>query len=290
MDEPVFIPHEGSQIFGMLHVPEQPRDGGIGIVFCEPFAEEKLWAQRLIVNFARMLANHGYWVLRFDCRGHGDSGGEFEDSTVESRLSDVARAVAFLKERKAVRTVGLLGLRFGGTLATLAAARSNDVAFLVLWQPIVQGEKYFQECLRSNLATQMAIYKKVLNTREDMIRGLGEGKPVNIDGYLVSPAFYREVSAIDFHQGVPPFRKPVFVAQISKKEGAKPERDLLAFCESLEDIGVHADFAIIREEPFWKEIRWYFQSSEVLFSDTLSWVDRFANRSGDNGGETGNLS
>ena len=289
MEESLFIPHEGSQLFGMLHAPAEPRPARIGVVFCEAFAEEKLWAQRLIVNFARVLADRGYWVLRFDCRGHGDSGGEFEDSTVASRLSDIARAVGFLKKRTAVPIVGLHGLRFGGTLAALAAASGLDVAFLSLWNPIVQGAAYFQECLRSNVVTQMATYKKVLLTREDLVRSLREGKPVNIDGYRVSPAFHHEVSGIDLRQGLGPYTRPVSITQVSKKDGAKPDRDLSVFCEKLRGDKIPVDFQIVCEEPFWKETRWYIHSSELLFSDTVRRVDGISGLTGDAGGTRGNL-
>ena len=290
MEEPLFIPHEGSQLFGVLHAPVELRTARVGIVFCDAFAEEKLWAQRLQVNFARVLAGRGYWVLRFDCRGHGDSGGEFDESTVESRLSDIARAMAFLRERTQVRAVGLHGLRFGGTLAALVAARGEDVAFLALWNPIVQGAVYFQECLRSNLATQMATYRKVLRTREDLVRGLDDGQPVNIDGYLVSPEFYREASAIDLRRGLGSYAQPVYVAQVSRLDDAKPERDLSAFCEKLKSDHVPVDFQLVRGEPFWKETRWYIQSSEPLFSDAARWLGGIAGLGGAEDGTRGKFS
>lgn len=289
-EEPLFIPHEGSQLFGVLHYPGDSPPGNAGVVICEAFAEEKLWSQRLIVGFARRLAAQGCWVLRFDCRGHGDSGGEFEDSTVETRLSDISRAVAFLRERAAVSVVGLLGLRFGGTLAALAASRGIEAGFLVLWNPVVQGERYFLECLRSNLATQMATYKKIVCKREDMIRALGEGKPVNIDGYLVSPVFYREVARVDLQQGLAPFAKPLLVVQASKAADARLDQDLSGFCEKVRSDGAPVDVRIVQAEPFWKETRWFFTSSEPLFSETLQWIEGVTGTRGASGGTSGNLS
>ena len=123
MEEPLFFPSEGYRLFGVLHSPVDGKreNTKVGLVFCDPFAEEKLWAHRIYVNMARYLAENGIWALRFDCMGHGDSEGEFEESTVETRLRDIRNAVRFLKEQSGVDRIGLLGLRFGGTLAAIAA-------------------------------------------------------------------------------------------------------------------------------------------------------------------------
>jgi exosortase A-associated hydrolase 2 len=287
-EEPLFIPHEGSQLFGVLHAPEASRSGGVGVVFCEAFAEEKLWSQRSTTSFARRLAERGFWVLRFDCRGHGDSGGEFEDATVETRLSDIARAVAFLRERAAVSSVGLHGLRFGGTLAALAA-RDVDAGFLVLWNPVLEGERYFLECLRSNVATQLATYRKVLVKREHLLRELDSGRPVNIDGYLVPPAFYHQIAKIDLLQGIGSFANPVFLAQVAPGEGVGLDKELQGFSEALRSGGAQVWSGVLRGAPFWKETRWYITSSEPLFSETLEWLDGVRGGGGDGRGESGLL-
>ena len=67
-ETPTFIPHLEDRLFGMLHEPEG-RTSRTPFVFCHPFAEEKLWTQRVYVSFARRLAREGHPVLRFDYRG-----------------------------------------------------------------------------------------------------------------------------------------------------------------------------------------------------------------------------
>jgi alpha/beta superfamily hydrolase len=159
-ETPFYFPNGNYQLFGILYRPEKMvRD--TGFVFVHPFAEEKLWTQRVYVNFARELAQHGYPVLRFDEMGHGDSEGNFEESTIETRLSDINSAIAQIrKDIPEIKKIGLLGLRFGATLASLAAEKSELIHQLILWEPIVDGEKYMQEMLRINLTTQTAVYKK----------------------------------------------------------------------------------------------------------------------------------
>ena len=73
-ETPVFFKNGTNRLFGIVHYPEtgEPENA---FVFCHPFAEEKLWAHRVYVNFARYLAKHGWAVLRFDYAGYGDSDG-----------------------------------------------------------------------------------------------------------------------------------------------------------------------------------------------------------------------
>ncbi len=83
-----------------------------------------------MVNFARELVLKGYYVLRFDFMGHGDSEGDFENSTVKSRLSDVESAVHFLKKNYLnINRIAFLGLRFGATLAFISANNQQIAEF-----------------------------------------------------------------------------------------------------------------------------------------------------------------
>jgi alpha/beta superfamily hydrolase len=98
------------------------------------------------VNFARDLANRGYTVLRFDYMGNGDSDGNFEDSSIETNLSDIRCALQVLREKVGFSCwFGVIGLRFGATLAALVAEPEADISRLVLWEPVVNGAQYMQE-------------------------------------------------------------------------------------------------------------------------------------------------
>ena len=113
-ETPFFFDGNGYRLFGVVHDPEVEANSR-GFVFCHPFAEEKLWTHRVFVNFARSLAQKGYHVLRFDYMGHGDSEGEFSDSSVETRLADIHSAVVWLQANRPVEVgTGLLGLALWG--------------------------------------------------------------------------------------------------------------------------------------------------------------------------------
>jgi alpha-beta hydrolase superfamily lysophospholipase len=80
------------------------------------------------------LADAGYYVLRYDKRGVGQSGGRGETATLQDFAEDVRGAVKFLRERRDVdpKRVVLFGHSEGGLVALLAASRDDDIAGVVL--------------------------------------------------------------------------------------------------------------------------------------------------------------
>jgi fermentation-respiration switch protein FrsA (DUF1100 family) len=80
------------------------------------------------------LTRNGIGVLRYDERGVGQSTGNFKTATSLDFSYDAENAVNFLKTRKDVDTtkIGLAGHSEGGLIAPMVAARSTDVAFIVL--------------------------------------------------------------------------------------------------------------------------------------------------------------
>lgn len=78
------------------------------------------------------LTRNGFAVLRYDDRGVGESEGVHATGTSADLATDVESAVRYLKGRKEVQSIGLMGHSEGGILAAMVAARSKDVDFVVL--------------------------------------------------------------------------------------------------------------------------------------------------------------
>jgi pimeloyl-ACP methyl ester carboxylesterase len=77
---------------------------------------------------ARFCGERGVAMLRFDYRGHGASGGRFEDGTIGLWASDALAAIDGLSSGRVI----LVGSSMGGWLALLTAlARPDRVAALV---------------------------------------------------------------------------------------------------------------------------------------------------------------
>ncbi|MCK5543093.1 MAG: alpha/beta hydrolase [Desulfobacterales bacterium] len=218
METADFIRNKDYKIFSVLHKAEsnkQSQNNNLGIVICHPFAEEKLNAHRVLVRFARNLASKGISCLRFDYMGHGDSEGNFEDATTQTRIADIYCAIDYLKKQAGIERVGLLGIRFGATLAALSCESNSEINPLILISPVIEGKTYIKQCLRSNIATQTVLFKKVIKDRKQLIDDLMTGRMVNIDGYLLTKKMYEAIEEINL-LGTSISLRQILLIQVSK--------------------------------------------------------------------------
>lgn len=74
------------------------------------------------------LAKAGYFVVRYDKRGIGQSGGRTESATLQDYADDAVQIVEWLGKRKDIdpKRISLVGYSEGGYVAMLAAARAGD--------------------------------------------------------------------------------------------------------------------------------------------------------------------
>jgi alpha-beta hydrolase superfamily lysophospholipase len=100
------------------------------------------WAYQ---KLAVLLASNGFSVLRFDYSCTGDSAGDSEDAALDQWVDDIRVAADELRDSAGVRRVSLVGMRLGGVLAMRAATAGLTVRDLVLWDPIVDGQRYFNQ-------------------------------------------------------------------------------------------------------------------------------------------------
>lgn len=119
--------------------------------------DETVAGHKPFLILADHLTRHGIAVLRVDDRGVGGSTGTLAGCTTHDLVEDVLAGVEFLKARKDIdpKRIGLLGHGEGGLIAPLAAVRSTDVAFIVLWAgPVLPGRQvitsHMQQLLKGN--------------------------------------------------------------------------------------------------------------------------------------------
>ncbi|MGE0030166.1 MAG: alpha/beta fold hydrolase [Steroidobacteraceae bacterium] len=226
----------------------------------------------MFVSFARDLAARGLAVLRFDYRGEGDSDRPFEQSDLTTRLEDTAAAIEELKRQvPEVGRVTLIGLRLGATIAAAVAATRNDVDRLVLWDPVTDGAEYMQSVLRTNLMAQMAIHRKVIESREQLVERLDRGETVNVEGYMVPGTLFRGVSGLRLADMLAVRQVPAQVVSISPRP-APPRADLAALGAGNSQLQI----ASAVEEAFWKEIKVFCQRAEDLSRVTFDWLGAIA--------------
>lgn len=266
---PMFFGVQGQRLFGMLHQPDAAGCSGAGWVFCHPFAEEKLWAHRVFVSMARKLASQGMPVLRFDYRGYGDSDGAFEQCTLADHIADIRTAANELQNRMPdLSGINLLGLRYGATLAVLAAAGNPHFERLVLWDPVVDMAQYLLDQLRSNLTTQMVLHGKVITNRDELVARIRADEAVNIDGYDLANPFFDQACAIQLLEAAAQVRVPVQIIEIARASQAA-RTDLQALAAAFPD----AQLQRVEELQFWKEIKQFVQHSPALAGALQTWLE-----------------
>jgi alpha/beta superfamily hydrolase len=191
MQEAFYFGGGARSLFGVLHEPSGGGDEG-AVVMCAPLWREGIRAHRVLRQLGVRLAKQGHPVLRFDYSGAGDSAGESVQGDVSAWLDDVAAAIDEVRRRSRAAQVTLLGLRFGATLAALAAARRDDVERLVLWEPVRSGAEY----LDAGSADQRAWAERYTTWRRLPRAELPE-RDDEILGFRVTEAMRLSIAAVD---------------------------------------------------------------------------------------------
>ena len=149
---PFFFGKADRPLFGMLHPSAKSGNARGAVVLCPPFGPEYVRAHRALRELATRLATDGLCTIRFDYYGTGDSSGREDDASPGQWLDDIDAAIHEAREAEGGNGICLIGLRLGATLAALACLRRQDIARLVLWDPIVVGHAYLAELLQRHRA------------------------------------------------------------------------------------------------------------------------------------------
>lgn len=216
-----------------------------GLLFCDPFAEEKKCAHRVLVEAARAFCAADFGVMRFDYRGTGDSPGEFSEATPELWVQDILAAAQFMRDQLRVPTLGLLGLRLGASLALQAATASDAIDYLVLWEPVIDGKQYLNQNLRRSMIKSMLTDEDKFDAAH--VREAHGQDVFDFDGYAISGEMRHQIEAIDLLAADPGLSGPSLVVNISTRE--QPAEPYQALADRLGGSAV-----AVRQEPFWSRI------------------------------------
>lgn len=139
---PVYV----SGCFGMLHPAGGRPKGQRGVLICSTMGDEALNVYRPLVFLAERFAAAGSPTLRLEYYGAGDSAGEDgEPGRFQAWLGGIAAGVRWLREKRGVGPVTLVGVRIGAVLAARAACEIDDVEALVLISPVPSGRRFLRE-------------------------------------------------------------------------------------------------------------------------------------------------
>ncbi|NSW58298.1 MAG: alpha/beta fold hydrolase [Armatimonadetes bacterium] len=248
----------GLLLHGILHEPDEGCDRCI--LVCDPFAEEKKCAHRPLVDIARALCAGGYTVLRFDYRGCGNSPGDFVDYGPSDWEEDIRRATVFLRAESGRAWIGLAGLRLGATLALRVATSMADIAAVILWEPILDGQTYVRQNLRRSMIKAMLTDGQKFDA--DAVAQKHRSEVVDFDGYEISARAMGELQALKPPEAL--FPGQALVLNIGPRD--EPHPDMTRLAEALP-----AGSALgIRLEPFWNRIG--LVDIRALADLTLGWL------------------
>lgn len=143
---PFFLPGSSSPLAAWLHTPEEFDAVDHGILLSPPIGYEHLHSYRSLRHLADVLAAKGFPVLRFDWHGIGDSPGtDTDDDRLSIWRRNFVDSFRWMREVLGCRTLSAVGLRIGGTIASLETAGDLKLENLVLWCPISRGKSFVRE-------------------------------------------------------------------------------------------------------------------------------------------------
>lgn len=254
--------------------PQKSNQNGVGILFCEPILEEKQDSRRVLANWANYLAQEGYNILCFDYRGHGESAGMFSDFTPDDAIKDIEFCYQELSNKKEIERIGFFGMRYGCNLAAHSVNKLKP-DFMILWAPIINGSQYADTILRSNLATQLLIHRKVVTNRKALFEKMQAGENVNIDGYDLSLAWYSYMDERDIAQDLKNYKGPINLLELDPKP-IRVEKKWKAFIESNEFSSTEISNSITKSDQFWKLVPRYTAWPNEPIEKTMEFLSSHA--------------
>ena len=160
------------ELYARLHEPSQAQSPRGAVLLCNSIFTEAnniAWGYH---RLASLLAAEGYYVLRFDYFGCGNSWGDDEDGSPERWQQDIATAAQKLIEVSGFKELSIVGFRYG---ATLAASLSNvTVDKFILWEPVISSREYislFEKRYLHLIENPKGLQKNIVNESEREILG-----------------------------------------------------------------------------------------------------------------------
>lgn len=249
--EPFFLAGETGQLFAIFHAPRPGAPSRGAVLLVPAFAEEMNKARPVYAALARALAAGGHAVLSVDPSGTGDSGGDFADARWEQWCRDLATGLNWLRDRQP-GPIAVVGLRLGAMLALELGSRHRDIVTrVILWQPVLDGEKYMTQFLRLRLAAGLASAAPKKESTATLRDALAAGHDVEIAGYPLAPGLLAAIDALRI-ESLAKAPGPVLAWFEVAPENDRPltpaSRRVI---ETWKARGLGVEARVVADQPFW---------------------------------------
>lgn len=188
MENKVFFKNsKGVKLCGLINVPKNAIEGFI-VIFVHGHSSSK--NTKNFVRLTEKLDKVGVSAFRIDIHGHGESGGDFSETTVTEAVDDILQAIKYVKGL-GYKKIGLLGSSFGGIASIITASKSKDLSFLILKSPVsnykdkyndLEGKKFIKDWKDKGERDYDVSGGKILK-----LKYLFYEDAIKYDGYKVAP-------------------------------------------------------------------------------------------------------
>jgi alpha/beta superfamily hydrolase len=242
----------------------------VGVVICCPLQAELLRNYRREVLLARRLARAGIAVQRFHYRGSGHSDGPTSAVTLQRMEEDAHAAAVELEQRSGVGRVAFMGTRWGALVAARVAATRR--APLVMWEPVTDPARYFDEILRFRLMREINEDPSTLVVHDDLIAELRATGSVDVLGHTLERSLYDSAIGSTLLKAAAENPSPALLVQIGVGRSLRNEyKGLVA---AMQDVST--DVVVDREAWWISGDRWPVHEThpptEKLVDVTTSWA------------------
>lgn len=163
------------------------------VVILPPFAEEMNKSRHIIKQCTKKLAEHNYYSFMLDNYGTGDSEGDLDTATIELWRTDLAILIQKIADW-GFTSISFIGIRFGALQLFDLLNNTNlplPIKQVVLWQPMFDAARFWQQFCRIKVAEAMANGDKL--SQKQIEQQLEQGQIVEIAGYPINSSFVQSI-------------------------------------------------------------------------------------------------